>query len=513
MNLAIFFDELVKLGAISDEDARRSLDRLDSLEKNKPTLGQVGRYGAVGALAVPAINAVGNVIAGKSPLEGGWRGVASNAVKGGLSASAIPIARQALDRRAEVGHLKKYMQQEGVKAAEGGEPAAPKKTFSERNPNLSRWLKATGVGAGIGVAGQGMGLAAMSQANKVRPGDEALMEHLKQTASVPIERPSGPVPGGAHFSLGSAHWAGAGLGGSAGPHVKVPADWNNPAFLAHELGHADINKNRIGYAVQNPVTMLAGNHGAAAAGSLGGFASGFSDDPRVRRAGLLAPLALSAPTLAYEAGASIQGLRRLRQGGAGAGQLLQAGKALLPAWGSYAARTGGQVAGAAGAQAIGTAIHQHDKRTAKKKTAAIGAKTMLPSAGGGVPSMAAPRAPSNFAQMADPSSTMGSLNWHMYMPTAVGQSGVNMASGGRALGADAPTVPPPRGMLHPAPAAPHAAGALESGVRARVPFKGPAAFAATVRPPAAIAQGVGTAGKLLNPAGIAKKVVGGLAHA
>ena len=43
------FDELEKLGAISDDQARRSLDRLDQLDKNKPTPGQVGRYGALGA--------------------------------------------------------------------------------------------------------------------------------------------------------------------------------------------------------------------------------------------------------------------------------------------------------------------------------------------------------------------------------------------------------------------------------------------------------------------------------
>jgi hypothetical protein len=102
------FDELVKLGAISDETARRSLDRLDSLEKNKTTPGQVARYGTVGALAAPAIGVLGNVIEGKPT---SLRGVGANAIKGALSSGAIPIARQALDRRAEIGTLKQYMQE------------------------------------------------------------------------------------------------------------------------------------------------------------------------------------------------------------------------------------------------------------------------------------------------------------------------------------------------------------------------------------------------------------------
>lgn len=119
MNALAFFDELVKLGAISDEEAQKSVDRLEALEKSKPTLGQMGRYGAVGALAAPAIGAVGNLVAGRPVFEGNnmvekVRGVAGQAVKGGLGASVIPVARTALDRRAEVGHLKNYMKQEHI---------------------------------------------------------------------------------------------------------------------------------------------------------------------------------------------------------------------------------------------------------------------------------------------------------------------------------------------------------------------------------------------------------------
>jgi hypothetical protein len=106
--------ELVKLGAISDSHARRSLDRLETLEKNKPTGGQVARYATLGAVAAPAIGALGNVVRGKPPLEGAGaagklRDLAAQSVKGGLTSGAIPLVRSHLDRRAEIGTLRQYL--------------------------------------------------------------------------------------------------------------------------------------------------------------------------------------------------------------------------------------------------------------------------------------------------------------------------------------------------------------------------------------------------------------------
>ena len=49
MNLLACLDEMVKLGTVSDAEAQKAIDRLESLEKSKPTAGQVGRYGALGA--------------------------------------------------------------------------------------------------------------------------------------------------------------------------------------------------------------------------------------------------------------------------------------------------------------------------------------------------------------------------------------------------------------------------------------------------------------------------------
>ena len=181
---------------------------------------------------------------------------------------------------------------------------------------------------------------------------------------MPIERPTFAIAG-PHFSPGAASFGGASAGGSEGPHVKIPKGWNNPAILSHELGHADIHKNMLGRLVQNPVTTGAASLAPALAG-VGGFASGFSDDERVRRGAVLAPLAMSAPTLAYEAGASLLGARKLRRAGASGKQMLNAAKALVPAWGTYAARAGTSTASAAGSQAIGTAVHNHLKKEQEK---------------------------------------------------------------------------------------------------------------------------------------------------
>jgi hypothetical protein len=111
-----FLDELEKLGEVTADQARRSLDRLDSLERNKPTAGQVGRYAALGAVAGPAISAVGNVIRGKPSFEGTGlknklRDVAAQAAKGSLSAGAVPLVRGHLDRKAEEGTLRTYLKQ------------------------------------------------------------------------------------------------------------------------------------------------------------------------------------------------------------------------------------------------------------------------------------------------------------------------------------------------------------------------------------------------------------------
>ncbi len=106
---SVIVDELEKLGAISDEQARRSLDRYDQLEKTRPTLGQAGRYGALGAGVGTLMHVAGNALEGGSLKP---RALGAAAVKGAIGMGGVPLAVRALDRRAELATLKKYLSQE-----------------------------------------------------------------------------------------------------------------------------------------------------------------------------------------------------------------------------------------------------------------------------------------------------------------------------------------------------------------------------------------------------------------
>jgi len=126
---AAMLDELAKLGAISDEQAQRSLERYESLQKASPTTGQVGRYAALGAVAGPAIAAVGQAVRGgraegvsrvghllgaKKVGDSALRSLAANSATGAVSSGAIPLLRQHMDRHAEMHTLKKYLHENTV---------------------------------------------------------------------------------------------------------------------------------------------------------------------------------------------------------------------------------------------------------------------------------------------------------------------------------------------------------------------------------------------------------------
>lgn len=103
--------------AVSEDQARRSLDRLDSLESNKPSRGQAVRYGGIGAVGGGVAGMLGNAIEHGGPLKGGTPrarvlNVAANAAKGALAGGAIPLARNQLDRRAEIGTLRNFMSEQ-----------------------------------------------------------------------------------------------------------------------------------------------------------------------------------------------------------------------------------------------------------------------------------------------------------------------------------------------------------------------------------------------------------------
>lgn len=129
--LAALFDEAVKLGAVSDEQAQKALERYESLERSKLTAGQVGRYGAIGALATPLISAGADAIAGKPILGGGGfksvaRGALGRAFAGGVGSAAIPILRARSDRAAEMGTLHQYLTEHGVNPTHHGAPTGGK---------------------------------------------------------------------------------------------------------------------------------------------------------------------------------------------------------------------------------------------------------------------------------------------------------------------------------------------------------------------------------------------------
>jgi len=107
----------LKHAAVSEEEALESLQRLHRLEEMKPTVGQVGRYATIGAASGPAIASLKHVIEGGEILGGAGkrlRGGAAAATAGALTSGAIPLVRSYMDRRAEIGKLKKFVQQEGT---------------------------------------------------------------------------------------------------------------------------------------------------------------------------------------------------------------------------------------------------------------------------------------------------------------------------------------------------------------------------------------------------------------
>jgi len=123
VNLLVCLDEMVKLGTISDAEAQKAIDRLESLEKSKPTAGQVGRYGALGAVGGALTKVLGHTIehgvGGLKP-----RSLAASAATGAVGSGAIPLVRAALDRKAEEHKIKKYLEQEHAlpKQAESPQP-------------------------------------------------------------------------------------------------------------------------------------------------------------------------------------------------------------------------------------------------------------------------------------------------------------------------------------------------------------------------------------------------------
>lgn len=181
MDTKSLFDELQKLGAVDPEEARRALDKLDTLEKTKADPAQVARYSALGAVAGPTAGAVGDIISGTKPfgmgagggVKGVLRNIAAQSAKGAIGLGAVPLVRHALDRKAEMGTLQQYMRENapepdngishktafigvGIDVASFAEDKEHKGVINIGFPHVvSAQLrhKPTGMGAGIGMAG------------------------------------------------------------------------------------------------------------------------------------------------------------------------------------------------------------------------------------------------------------------------------------------------------------------------------------------------------------------------
>jgi hypothetical protein len=109
------FPSSYKLGSITPEQAQKSLDQLDSLEKSKPTPGKIGRYAAVGAVSGPAISLMKATIQGKpyfkdaTRLGQKLRHVAGESAAGAMTSGLIPIARHRMDQNAEKEKLRAFL--------------------------------------------------------------------------------------------------------------------------------------------------------------------------------------------------------------------------------------------------------------------------------------------------------------------------------------------------------------------------------------------------------------------
>jgi hypothetical protein len=135
------------------------------------------------------------------------------------------------------------------------------------------------------------------------------------------------------------------IGGPDGKRAIVLGEGmpQHPSILSHEMGHADIDNYRAGRLLQGRLSSTMGTlagrsalSGGAVGGSIGAL-TGLSDNEKIRALGRWAPMIMGAPQLAYEGGASLLGLARMRRAGASGVELRRAAGHLLPAWGTYAA--------------------------------------------------------------------------------------------------------------------------------------------------------------------------------
>ena len=228
-----------------------------------------------------------------------------------------------------------------LSSAAADDPKARKELIKAKNMELA--------GMGTSLAGFGGMLAAAVPVTKK---DSALASQVMERSPIPVHQ----IPDlNAYYHSGdkkTPEQIGVGY-----------ALRHSPMIPAHELGHYEIQHNRFGRLLQNTPTSLMGSF-AGPVGVASGSLSGLSDNETVQRLGVAAPAILGAPQLAYEAGASALGLRRLHRMGAGKGQLARAALTGLPAWATYLGNT---ISGVAAAKATQSGVKASRKKNKPKE--------------------------------------------------------------------------------------------------------------------------------------------------
>ena len=144
---AAFVDELHKLGALTAQEARESLARLEELEE-APTLKQIGAYTALGAGSGPVIGGIQRMVRGPginpfsrsatSPAHPA-RQLASEAAGGALFSGALPLVRGEYDKWQETSKLRSFL--EGNESAYLTPTGRLKRGLSRRKIRDAKLLK------------------------------------------------------------------------------------------------------------------------------------------------------------------------------------------------------------------------------------------------------------------------------------------------------------------------------------------------------------------------------------
>lgn len=110
---------------------------------------------------------------------------------------------------------------------------------------------------------------------------------------------------------------------------RIGLSEKNPHSLAHEMGHAELDKNFLGRAVQHPVGRAVFPW-TPVAGALGGVLLS-----KGKKMGVLLPIMTAAPTLLSESLATRKGAKKLKEVGATEEEIDQYKKELKDSFGTY----------------------------------------------------------------------------------------------------------------------------------------------------------------------------------